>query len=251
VWGFYDNLDIHDSQHAGGIYIGGGGTTTQFFKSCNVKQCAGPAVQAHTPEGLSFLGCTFENNARPELVFDSCNSVAVRDCWFQDYLAAGDVFVLASGTYRGLTIDACTFRQVAAQGASGGSDLQAIRLSGFGRAVVIRSCEFRLQNNPLATGSGHAQVIVDAPSGGGPSEVTVIGCCGQDSTGPILPRIQDGSTRTVLLNTAARIRLPQVTQAERDALADLHVGDMVYNTTTNKAQILNVVGPPPVWNDLW
>ena len=248
VWAIYQNLEIHDTIAGGGIYIGGNGTTAQSFENCTIKNCGGSAVTSSGGQGLSFLDCTFESNIGPEMSLMNCLTVAARSCWFQDALGPGQFFVVADGEHRGLTLDACTFRQVATAADPGGNDLGAVRIAGYGRAVVVRGCEFLLAHGALANGAGTGQIVIDAPSNpSNPSEVLIMDCCATDVLGPQAPRIQDGSTRTALVNTAGRIRLPRLDATAIAGLLNVSAGDMVFNTTLNKAVLFDGTTWQPLW----
>jgi hypothetical protein len=249
VWCFYDNIEITGVEE-GCVYLGTGGTTTQYFKNCNFKNYSGYGVYSNHSWGLSLIDCIVENGAfQPYVYLLDSSSVSIQHCWFEGTGIPERPFIAADGIYHGLVIDRCLFTQNAGPQQS---NIAAIRIGGHGRAVAIRNAFLNCPGDATQGQGGH--IVIDPPADPArPSEVLIEGCTLADGTGlfqdPLHghPYITNGSAMTVMAGTNWRARLPRLTAGQLAGLQGVEAGDMIFNATAGKAQVHDGT----VWRDLW
>jgi hypothetical protein len=196
--------------------------------------------------------CVFEKNATPYVDLTGCNSVRIAHCWVQGRDLPTTPYVRLTGTYRGVAIDGCSFRQLALGNATADNNLRAIQIGGSGESVTISNPEFVLtagrlwETNPSYTQHPTIEIApgIGAVSGAG---VTIIGGVVHDLDGDTTPRITDASPKTSMIGTAGRIRIPQMAGGELDLWPNKKAGDLAFNTTSQKA----VMYDGTQWRDLW
>jgi len=247
VWAMYDGVEVRENLSGGCIYIGQGGTTTQYFKNCNFKNFRGYGVYGNHAQGISLIDCIVEGSrsedllsgAQPYVFLGGCDHVLLEHCWFEAGVATTGAFITtegahefvqAVGTYRGLTLDTCHFVRNA------GRNLKAVRIGGYGRSVTINNPELIVADFAVTPDVGNI-LINAAVTPGQENEVVILGgsLVAGGQLGPIA--VTDNSRRTVLVNCMGRMRVPRFTSTEILDLQNLRSGDMLFNTTEGKLQV--------------
>lgn len=255
VWGLYENLEIDQHGKGGeGIYFGSGGTTTQYFRNCAVKNFSGNGVLAkQNSGGLSFVDCIFEcsNPAQEYVKLEGTLNAQFLHCWFEGRnVVAGPnyhSYLHIDGACHNVLANHCLF----AQKSGGGSDernMKAVQVETGARGVVIADAlVFIPLNSDPPEGEGRHIVVEEPPAPLSWDDVRVVGGILVDGNPtPRKLRVFDGLS-DLPIGPSTRLRLPRLTSAEIAGLANPTTGEMLFNVTTGKAQVYDGGS----WRDLW
>jgi hypothetical protein len=241
---------VVERNHTGGSVYIGSGCTTQYFDGCLLQYFRGHGLRGSGVEGTSMTDCIIEDGDDTEAYVDleDCNQMSFRSCWFEmpleDRNAPISRFIRTTGGhYRNITIDGCHFVRTGPT-----ANPFAIEIGGTGRSVLISNPDLYVWERLDPEVDDH--ILISGEN----SEVVVIGGSVVDFEGgrrdrPAFRelRVRDESRRTVLVNAAGRVRVPKVTTAERDRMAQPSPGDVIFNTDVSKGQMYD----GSEWKDLW
>lgn len=249
IWTCYHNLEISDNNQSGAVLLGGAGTTLQFFRDCYFTRFKGCGVKSDGAQGVSLTDCGFDREAGVTFIsLNNSSNALIKHCWLEGAWPPPTPpateplpCIEALGTYDGLGIENCRFVQNNAQ-----AELYAIHVGGTGRSVVMSGIDVFWVGSVLEV-PPHHHVVFEAEC-----EVVIVGGSVSDASGLRSPdhghlRIDDRSGRTAALNGMWRVRLPRLSQNDRDALTTRSPGDMIFNTTASKAQVFDGSN----WKNLW
>jgi hypothetical protein len=260
VWAIYDNVEIANVGGAsangyGGIYIGQGGTTAQYFRTARIREFFGIGLKGRLADGISFENSTIEkisttyDTDKNFIECEGCNNLAIRHSRFEGRNLKTTPYVRIFGEYMGALIDACSFRQRG--DAVDLNDLKAILHQGIHRGTTISSIEVRIPGN-ASLGDGE-HIRINGATATGVEPEALVGPCGlKDGTsGTPVPRLRvfSDSRLASLQAVALRHRIIRITTADRDGLLDKQPGELIYNydVGVNKAQMWDGL----IWRDLW
>jgi hypothetical protein len=255
IGGLFEGLEIRDFQTAGivgctrgAVFLGKGGSRSLHFRGCNIKSFIGVGIRAKFVEDLSLKDCIVENGTGscPLVDCEGCNHLAVRHCWFESISLGGVPFVrLYYGEYMSAVVEACTFRKKAQSPQP--NDICAVQVDGVARGVHIAALELVIPGTASSGTGGHLRVT---PASGLDPEA-LVGPCGLNDATPssVAPRLRASidSPRAGILNAAWRQRVLSITQQERDTLADLKPGDLIFNADAVRCEVFDGVS----WRALW
>lgn len=241
VLGAYEDLSIEplNVNADGAVYIGGPATTTQYFSRCRIAYFNGYAIRVAGGGSHSFRDVICENPGAkdaPMVELIEAIQILFDHCYFE----AGRFAISATGTnpYFGLTVHSCRFR------AFNEAWCTAIKIAGPAKAATLIGTYVNLPG--YAYTPGKESIIITDPA----AEVMILGGLIETSAGAKPLDISDASANSVMMGAAQRaLRLLKVTESDRANLRDLHVGDLIYNSTANKVQVVTSLGPT-VWTDL-
>lgn len=245
VWGVYERVDV-DSPGKGCVAIDSPSpatkteaSTTQYFKDCFFQGFNDSAVLATTANGLAFERCVFQaglagtpgNGGAIHLT--ETNQVVIVGCWFEDIPGTVIKATSNSGNYIGIAVRSCLFSS------AGSSQTTYVEFAGTGKSIEVANLTIFESAKPS---SGHHVVIGSSceatVSGGG-----VVGGLGASQE----LDVGDQSSKSVLLGSMWRIRLPRLSASDVSAFSNWAAGDTIFNTSTGKAQIYD----GSAWQSLW
>ena len=206
------------------------GCTTWSIRNCNFGANKNAMLELDRCGAIQAEASVFETNddAQPFIKIFNCGSVALPECYFEASPAVQNQFFvkITGGINQAISMISCHFTRVSQT---------AARMVQCTTPDVVKSLMVTNPGIYLATDSSPTgpDIEVTDPA----SLVSVIGGSLGTNLNFFAPRINDGTDRSFLGNYNQRMRLPRVTTAERDALLDKKIGDLLYNTTLAKVQV--------------
>ncbi|MBI5709540.1 MAG: right-handed parallel beta-helix repeat-containing protein [Candidatus Eisenbacteria bacterium] len=236
IYCIYDNVEVRDAKQDGGFYVGGGGTTTQYFLNCHSRNNAGTGMFINKAHGVNLINCILEEAyATGVRVIDGVN-ILVEGCWLE---GLSDPNVDISGASYGVAVKSCTFNTSRGQ-------LRCVRIGGSAKGVEVSNIQVSQTAEPVD-----------------PHVVIEVGCetliSGGVVSGPLDVAheliVQDDSdtAKSVLVGSMWRFRLPVLTMAERDSLRQVKPGDMVMVLVlgTETGGYVAQIWDGTMWRSLW
>ena len=224
VYNLYDNIDIDGHRGTAGICINSQYTTTQYLKNCHVHDGYGNGIQVDGAKGVSIIDCIAENLAYPIVLIDA-GGIIIDGCWFE---GGSEPFIDVTGSSSGVSITTCCF-------VKGATNLLCIRVKDTATGIVISDCWIATSGTPTTAN-------ISIASG---CEATVIGGVVNGAGNKLI--VSDSSTKSTLVGSMWRFRLPRVSSSDLSNMAAPQVGDMIYDTTVGKARIYDGSN----WQSLW
>ena len=230
----FDNVEVRTcgTLHGGAIHIGGDGTTTTHFKNCQVRYFGGVGILCDGavigPSGVSFLDTIIEQHDPANvdwMRFDSCRNLLLQHLWVEAPTSGtpSHALITLEGECVGVGIYDCLLSRL---GGSEAIDIKVLNVGELCSSVVLQNAYVESTRAPSAP-----PVVLQE----GASQVTIIGgtvhtFSPADATEPL--NVDDqGAKQTTLINTMKRIRVPALTTTERDALENVSIGDVIYNSS--------------------
>lgn len=245
VWGCYERVDV-DNPGKGCVAIDPPSpatqpeaSTTQYFKDCFFQGFSDSALLAATANGLVFERCVFQagyastSGNGGAINLTETNQVLIVGCWFEDIPGTVIKVGSSSGNYTGIAVRSCLFSS------AGESQTAYVEFSGTGKSIEVTNLTIFESAKPS---SGHHVIIGSSCeavlSGGG-----VVGALGASQE----LDVNDQSSKSVLVGSMWRLRLPRLSNTDISAFSNWAAGDTVFNSSTGKAQIYD----GSAWQNLW
>jgi len=225
IFGHYSRVRIVGNKKEGGIWLGPA-TTTQYFVDSVVEAFTGAALKASQSEGLSLVGCTFEDSidhASPYVVLDRANVVVIDRSWFESHgVADTQFFIQVLGVQRNLEIRTSRFLRNDAVSVG-----RMLTVDGTSKSLVVVCPEIALGVAPTSTDD--IKILNSA------TELCLIGgiLAQPLSYHPI--RVSGAAPVSSWMNGNGRVRVPQ--SAGTGGLTDVGNGDVLYDSTANKLSV--------------
>jgi hypothetical protein len=212
------------------------GCTTWSFRDNNLGANIGCMLELDRVTAIRIGNTVFESAVQdtPYVKISSCSSISIVESYFENGTANQTAFFVKIvspffGASQGITVANCQFTRV--NPATTGAKLIQVPSQDVVKSLLVLNPSVYLAIPGPPTANDDIYV------GSALSQVTVFGGSVADNGGFRVPRIQDGTSRSLLGNYNQRLRLPRVTTVERLGLTDVKVGDLIYNTTTNQVQV--------------
>ncbi len=223
----YCRVRVAGNKSEGGIWVGQG-VTTQFFDDCGVTDFKGVALESQGGGGITFTGCLFEKSldyASPYVILNSASNIVFDRCWFESHEAVDtQYFIQLLNASRAIEVRSTRFSR-----GSGVSNARLITIAGVSRSIVLINLEVLLTVPPTGLDDINVQ--------NAESEVILIGGVVAE---PLLYhpiRVNAAPPRSAWLGTNRRVRVPQASDPEVEALTDAADGDLVFNSTTQQIMV--------------
>jgi len=221
------------------------GNVSWTFDNCNIGSQKGVMMQLVQTANIRIVSGAFDNpleDTQPFVLLDRVAAVHFDTVDFENQVTPNpkQFFIKVIGTLNyAILVNNCVFGRTA-------TVAKVVQVPSGAAVHTMAIINPRILLNVMSAPTGTDDFDFSTEN----SEITVIGGLLATTRGPSPIRILNASPRTVLANVNNRFRLPRVTTAERDTFTDREPGDMVFNTTTNRAQVCTQVSPSVVWSDL-
>lgn len=239
----------------GGMWLRDLATTTVYCSRCRIDRFAGHGVLAERVQALSLRDTIIRNGdgTKPFLKLFGCQNAHVERCAFEHSIVSQGGGVATPAEYLidverdparqfgdGIVLESCRFLR----GFTGPTPSHIVP-----KGIRVRAPATNVRiSNPYVESprpfSGNAIVLDYGPADAYVEAILFGGSGKADGVLVPIPISDPTENRAMALGTNQLLRLPRVSEADKAGLVNVGLGDLIYNTTHNRAEVF-VDAPPP------
>jgi hypothetical protein len=209
------------------------GSNTWSFNNCSFGANWGTMLDLDRcgPLTLTDTGFDAAFEDKPYIKTYNCNAIVLNSCYFENnYTTQNEYFMkitgLANGAY---TMASCFFSRGGIGTPTFGKMVQCASGDRV-KSLLIENPHVYFSNSSSPTGP---ELEIGDPQ----SQFSIVGGIGGNNSVYFTPRVTDGTSKSFLANYNQRVRVPRLSTTERNALQDVSIGDLIYNTTTTSIEV--------------